>query len=108
MTNEYGVTLDRNGYAPSVLNTEPGICFICLKHTDTARHEIFFGLANRTKSKNYGAWVNLCPKCHDRVHEKDCLYNYDLKRIGQYYVMEHYDWNINDFRERFGKNYEDE
>lgn len=108
MKNEYGVKLDRSGYAPSVLNTEQGTCFICYKQTDTARHEIFFGTAYREKSKRLGAWVNLCPKCHDRVHIRDCLYNYELKRIGQHYLMEHYDWNVEDFRERFGKNYGEE
>ena len=106
MKNEFGVLLDRNKYAPSILKTESGTCYICQKNTETARHEIFFGTAYREKSKMLGAWVNLCPKCHERVHGKDSFYNYELKKIGQFYLMDHYGWDINEWRERFGKNYE--
>ena len=60
--------MDRNGYNPSILDTEQGICYICGAHTETARHEIFFGTANRKLSKKYGTWVNLCPWCHHLAH----------------------------------------
>lgn len=105
MKNEFGITLDRNGYAPSVLITESGTCYICLKHRETVRHEVYFGTAYRSKSKVLGAWVNLCPECHSRLHAKDSYLNYDLKRVCQYHMMKHYDWTVDDFRERFGKSY---
>lgn len=39
--NEYGVKLDSNGYAPSILSKSP-TCLICGRYR-TARHEVFFG-----------------------------------------------------------------
>ena len=59
--------MDRNGYNPSILDTESGVCYVCGRQTDTARHEIYGG-ANRNISKRMGFWVNLCPDCHRRVH----------------------------------------
>lgn len=59
--NEYGVKLDSNGYAPSILSKSP-TCLICGRYR-TARHEVFFG-PYRDKSKRLGLWANLCPWCH--------------------------------------------
>lgn len=49
--NEYGVKLDSNGYAPSILNQQP-TCLICGRY-HTARHEVFYG-PYRDKSKRLG------------------------------------------------------
>jgi hypothetical protein len=51
--------LDRNGYAPSILQTEER-CFLCGR-TDRKldRHEPFGG-PYRAKSKADGLWVLLC------------------------------------------------
>lgn len=107
MTNEYGVILDRNGYAPSVIDVFAELdkaCFFCGKRGDLARHEVFHG-SNRTRSKNLGCWVYLCPECHTKLHSKDPALDRQLKQIGQRKAMEWYDWTIEDFRERFGKSY---
>jgi len=40
--NEYGVKLDSNGYAPSILNQQ-STCLICGRY-HTARHEVFYGI----------------------------------------------------------------
>ena len=60
--------MDRNGYNKSLLATTSGVCFVCGKYCDTARHEIFYGSGTRSLSKRYGLWVDLCPECHTRVH----------------------------------------
>lgn len=102
MTNEYGVHLDRNSYAPSILQDREG-CFLCGRYTDLDRHEPLNSY-NRKKSKRLGLWVILCRKCHDDTHkhpEKAML----LKRMAQRKAMEHYDWTIEEFRLHFGKNY---
>lgn len=105
MKNEYGITLDRNGYAPSVIDVyDDHKCFKCWKSGDLARHEVFHG-GNRTKSKALGLWVRLCPACHERLHQKDGELDAELKREGQIAAMRYYCWTIDDFRERFGKNY---
>ena len=48
--------------------TTPGVCYLCHKCCDTARHEIYGGTGARTLSKRYGLWVDICPECHEEVH----------------------------------------
>lgn len=104
MKNEYGVDLDQNGYAPSIMNRQQG-CYVCLRQLTTERHEIFHGTANRTKSKNFGLWVDLCHACHTIVHNGDGSLDRMLKEDGQHEAMDYYNWTVADFRKRFGKNY---
>ena len=60
MTNEYGVKLDSNGYAPSIVQYDVDACYICYGCREKLdRHEIYGG-ANRQKSKRLGLWVTLC------------------------------------------------
>ena len=114
MVNEYGVKLDSNGYAPSVL--QPYIlnpdavhpygdyCFLCCKTGDLARHEVFHG-SNRQKSKALGCWVLLCPECHAKLHAKDSTIDWSLKQVAQQIAMDNYGWTVDDFRIRFGRSY---
>ena len=102
MTNEFGVRLDANGYAPSIVQIfEDRVCFNCEASGDLARHEIFNGY-NRKKSKAYGLWVNLCPRCHMQIHDHS---DRSLKVAGQIRCMAEYGWTVEEFRERFGKSY---
>ena len=67
MTNEYGAPLDRNGYAPSILQDDNSYCLICLGNgynDPLNRHEVFGG-PFREKSKRLGLW---CCLCHSRHH----------------------------------------
>ena len=106
--NEYGAALDRNGYAPSIV---PGHgewqCYGCGRNQNLERHEIFGG-AFRRKSKEYGLWVHLCPRCHregeEAVHRRG---GYWLKADGQFAAMATYGWDTEEWRRRFGKNYLD-
>ena len=105
MKNEYGVPLDKNGYSPSVIDLfDDEKCFCCWRSGDLARHEVFHG-NNRTKSKNLGCWVRLCPDCHNKLHTKDGTLDEWLKKEGQKAAMKHYGWTTDEFRQRFGKNY---
>ena len=62
-----------NGYNPSILATTQGVCYLCHKYRETARHEIYGGSGTRALSKRYGLWVNICPECHAEVHAyPDC------------------------------------
>ena len=104
MKNEYGVPLDRNGYAPSVITDEQR-CFICGRSGGKLdRHEVWHG-AYRDKSKALGCWVPLCGECHDRLHHKGGGLDGELKEKSQSIVMEHYGWEVAEFRSRFGKSY---
>lgn len=104
MTNEYGATLDRNGYAPSKMPSVEG-CFWCGR-TDGKldRHEVFHG-AYRQKSKALGLWVLLCHNCHMKLHHESAEADAILKPMGQICAMKHYGWDKAEFRRRFGKNY---
>ena len=107
--NEYGVKLDSNGYAPSIV---PGHgewqCYGCGRNRQLERHEIYGG-AFRRKSKEYGLWVHLCPDCHregnEAVHKTG---GYSLKAEGEIAAPTTYGWTVDEFRRRFGKNYLDE
>jgi hypothetical protein len=101
MTNEFNVPLDSNGYAPSLLRTYPGVCFECGRFSDTARHEIFHG-PYRAKSKRYGLWVNVCPRCHDFLHRNG---DQALKEKAQAEAQRAYGWSVQEFRIVFGKNF---
>lgn len=76
--------MGRNNYNDSVFDTEYGRCFYCGKYGDTARHEVFYGNANRNKAKRFGYWVNICPDCHREVHKypNDGIDRF-LKQTGQ-------------------------
>ena len=103
--NEYGVKLDSNGYAPSILNQQP-TRLICGRY-HTARHEVFYG-PYRDKSKRLGLWANLCLWCHQngpnaihRNHDEDLR----LKKWAQKKAMEHDGWSEEKFRQEFGRSY---
>ena len=107
MKNEYGVKLDRNGYAPSLVFCD-GSCAICGRHDRALqRHEAFHG-ANRDKSKRLGCWLYLCYECHDRLHHHDAAYDLYVKRLMQEVSMNHYHWTKQDFIREWGRSYLDE
>lgn len=104
MVNEYGEELDRNGYAPSILNRTQ-FCHVCLRNMGVLqRHEVFHG-SNRKKSKEYGLWINVCHSCHYRIHNGDGKLDKYLKEDAQKIAMLHYGWTVADWRIRFGKSY---
>lgn len=106
MKNEYGVELDRNGYAPSIIQRDLSCCAACGKaNTKLDRHEIFHG-ANREKSKQYGLWIILChDTCHLNGVHKHANIDRGWKKIAQRAAMQHYGWNKEDFIEIIGRNY---
>lgn len=108
MKNEYGVELDRNGYAPSIIPYHDELCcFICDGNGNGKmdRHEIFGG-AYRDKSKRLGLWVYLChDPCHMKRAHGNRGYQQMLRNTAQSFAMEKYGWTKEDFIREFGKNY---
>lgn len=107
--NEYGATLDRNGYAASIMQDDER-CYLCGQYGGDRmdRHEVFGG-AFRDKSKRLGLWVLLHhDPCHvygkHAVHQ-DAEVNRRLKAEAQQAAMEYYHWTVADFIREFGKNY---
>lgn len=114
MTNEYGAPLDRNGYAPSILQDDDSYCLICYGNgynDPLNRHEVFGG-AYRSKSKRLGLWCRLCHSRHhqngpESVHQNAEM-ALELKKLAQHLAMEKYGWSTEDFIREFGKNYLEE
>ena len=110
MKNEYGVQLDSNRYAPSILQWNPGEqCAFCgLEHVEVVRHEIFQGAGRRENCKQYGLWITVCPRCHSWIHSNPNMETVkELDEQAQHQAMEKYGWSVDDFRRIFGKNYID-
>ena len=98
--------MDRNGYNPSIMQTDLGKCFRCGRTTGKLdRHEIY-GNANRQKSKRLGLWVVLCHQdCHlDGVHAQKKIAD-ALKQAGQVAAMQTYHWTKEQFIQEIGRNY---
>ena len=106
MRNDYGVRLDRNGYAPSIIQEDISCCWLCgCKDQKLDRHEPFNG-PNRVKSKALGMWVVLChTRCHFGKAHKDKRLDAIMKRYMQKRAMEYYNWTTQEFIRRFGKNW---
>lgn len=105
MTNEYGMKIDRTGYAPSIIQSDTGCCWYCGRSDRKLdRHEPFNG-AFRTKSKWYGMWIMLCDEeCHAAAHSFHA-YSAALKKEAQQSAMQTYGWSTEEFIERFGRNW---
>ena len=62
--------MDKNGYNPSILDTEVGYDYVLKTYVGiTARHEIYFGTRNRSICKENGFWVYVCPEIHAEIHK---------------------------------------
>lgn len=72
-------------------------------------HEVFFGVRNRQKSIEDGLVIPLCKRKHHKgnfvgIHQ-DSELNLKYKRIAEKKWLEYYNKSIEDFIERYGKNY---
>ena len=106
MKNEFGVPLDRNGYAPSIIQRYTERCYLCGGSTEKLdRHEPFSG-PFREKSKRLGMWVTLCHhRCHLGAAHKEPGTAHELKRIAQGCAMQEYGWTEQEFIIQFGKSW---
>ena len=106
MTNEWGAPLDRNGYAPSIIQADTSRCYLCGRiNGKLDRHEPFGG-ALRAKSKRMGMWVSLCHEpCHLSIAHKDGEVARSLKMDAQSACTEHYDMASDQFIKEFYSNY---
>ena len=87
----------------SIVQKDLTECYFC-KGKPVEKHEIFYGTANRQKSKDHGMVVALCHYHHEQVH-KHPRKGYDevLKIDGQMKFEESH--TRNEFMEIFGRTY---
>jgi hypothetical protein len=102
--NQFGMPLDRNGYARPLIKAGPGRCLLCGRvDRPLQRHEVFHG-PNRQKAKALGCWLTICDECHAVLHAKPTLER-QLKQSVQKACMQAYGWSVDDFRAAFGKSW---
>lgn len=95
----WGEKLDSNGYSESLLPSDG--CIIC-GDCDCARHEIFYGTADRQTSKATGMWIDICPKHHLAAHHDADLIEQFHKMAQERFEEVH---SHEEFMTLFGKNY---
>lgn len=82
-------------------------CYVCGTSQNIHIHEVFFG-KNRQKSIEDGCCVYLCGKHHNQSNE-GVHFNHnldlELKQTLERKWIEYYNKTIDDFIERFGRNY---
>ena len=100
------VRLDKNGYAPSIMQQDLTRCYLCGRSNEKLdRHEVFGG-AYRAKSKRYGLWVMLCHwTCHLNGAHAHGDISQLLKREAQQRATDYYAMSEEDWLDEFGKNY---
>lgn len=83
-------------------------CFICGKTTNLHNHHILFG-KNRKKADEDGLTVYLCYGHHEGTNGVHGKNGHDLdiylKTIAENEYLKTYRKNVDDFIERYGKNY---
>lgn len=98
----------------SIMQVSPSCCYLCGGRAELFdpldEHHVFEG-ALKTKSEQYGLLVRLHHnKCHifgeEAVH-KNAKNNRALKAQAQKIAMDYYGWDVDEWREKFYKNYLD-
>lgn len=83
-------------------------CAICgimdSEYVKMHRHHVYQGRGRRQISDRYGAVVDLCERCHSKVHHNADYADY-LHRKMQKKLMKENGWTVEQFIEIFGKNY---
>lgn len=90
----------------SIISTEK-YCYECGTCRDLQVHHCWHG-SNRQLADDDGLTVYLCQRCHRRLHnDKRVSRELDLKYmiLAEKAWLEHYGKTIEDFIERYGKNY---
>lgn len=98
----------------SIMDTEPGRCYLCGRETRTECHHICGG-GNRRISDEDGLTVYLCHLCHWRCHNgsESPKYRFKLHQEGQKRWMEVHGAEIlregkdpvQEFMKRYGRNF---
>lgn len=91
----------------SIIQRNDSRCYICHSRQRLEWHHVF-GAACRDTSEEYGLKVRLCHYCHNEP-PRGVHYNREIRQALQGFTqkkaMEHYGWSVEDFREKFHKNY---
>ncbi len=92
----------------SIITNDLEHCIECGRY-NVQLHEVFFNRAYRHKSIEDGLVIPLCKELHHNgntigIHQ-DIELNMKYRKLAEKIWLEHYNKTIEDFRERYGKNY---
>lgn len=83
-------------------------CYFCGCTHNLEEHHCFNGNADRPKSEEYGLKIWVCRLHHtesrNSIH-RNAETQKTIKQMAQKKAMEYYNWNEDEFRQVFGKNY---
>ncbi len=113
MAGKHDKVADKDRF--SILVPDITRCFICGTGNGVALHEVFYGTANRSKSKEDGMCCPLCRECHQGTYGVHNNKEFDLKlkkQAEKIWIMHYANASsktdgINKFIKRYGKNYLD-
>ena len=93
--------------AKSIIQDEK-VCYLTGRGDNLEEHHVYYGTGNRKLSEKYGLKIYLTAEMHrngkEAVHNNREL-DMKIKAEVQEKAMEHYGWDIEDFRYIFGKSY---
>ena len=70
----------------------------------TDKHHMVYGTSKRKLADKDGLYVQLCHKCHMRLHQEG-YFKDDLQQLAEKVWLEHYGKTIEDWIRRYDKNY---
>lgn len=93
----------------SIIQEDKTYCFIHSKYFHcyipaVHEHHCIHGIANRKLADKDGLTVFLCMSCHSLLHDKK-RFDLELKQLAEQVWLEHYNKTIEDWIERYGKNF---
>lgn len=92
----------------SIIKGDDEYCFICKQlgclNPGTEVHHMIFGTAKRKLADQDGLTVHLCHYHHFMLHRHG-LHKEELQQLAEKTWLEHYKKSIEDFIQRYGKNY---
>lgn len=89
----------------SIIEQDNGRCYLCGRYNATDTHHIFPG-SYRANSDRYGLTVRLCRECHNFLHQYPLSdESLKLKETAQRTAMSHYGWSVEDWMQKFLKDY---
>lgn len=80
------------------------VCYLCEQEGVVEAHHCIHGTANRKLADEDGLIVNLCIRCHRRLHDRG-EGDEKLKTTAQLVWMSYYMRGVEDFRARYGRSY---
>lgn len=84
---------------------EPHNCYICGRFGKMQNHHMIHGNGRRNLADEDGLCVWLCMECHSRLHSTGA-HDLELKQEAERrWMMDNPEKTIEDFIERYGKNY---